>query len=450
MPPQYDNGVGAVRQAHDFAGLEISEDVLAELVQGLAAAQTASALSPRPSRTTARIDRRRHGPLYWIALQTGIAAIAIAAVWIAHRAHSRGSTPSIHAVAQVPSTQPNAPRNQTGAQTAVAFGTNDKQKPVVVAPPPPRPKPFGGRVTADGWELFVGEKAEALAFSGDGLRLAVASAQSIHLWNVETGLEASTPWRTSGTMALRFSPVSPEKQTLIAAATTGLVVHDGGVAWERRPFGENSLGPARALALSRDGRFLAAALGTDPKQQTIRVWTMANGRDAGGPESYAAGVTALSFSPDGKLFAAATNDGVSLWEVATWKLVSELLAPSPARAIAFSPDGRMLAAGGDAGTHLWDVHSWVDKFNVPGGHVTCVAFSPDGKVLVLGQSDGRLHCWDVAGRKDSFMLPAQTGSVTALAFLPKSRVIAVGGAAKTVRLFDLSKPAAPVDARPPG
>jgi WD40 repeat protein len=292
--------------------------------------------------------------------------------------------------------------------------------------------------------LDVGEKADALAFSCDGSRLAIGSARGIRFWDVQIGRELGTPWRAKGTRVLRFSPLSPAKQTLVAAQSAGLVVRDGTTEWERMPFGGDTLGPVHAVGLSRDGRLLAAAAGKDPNHQAIRVWQMADGRDAGGPSPYTGCVTALDFSPDSKLLAAATNDGAKLWEVAGWKPARDLFTGNPAKAVVFSPDGRTLAVGGRAGACIWDERSWSGRSPAPGS-VTCLAFSPDGKILALGRSDGTVQCWDVAAWKESRILPAQAGAVTALAFLPKSRIIAVGGAAKTVRLFDLSKPV-----RPPG
>jgi WD40 repeat protein len=84
-------------------------------------------------------------------------------------------------------------------------------------------------------------------------------------------------------------------------------------------------------------------------------------------------VEALAFSPDGKLFASASNDSnrltgsagsIYVWDVATGGKVKELGQKSffsrgfVAKMISFSPDGMHLAAGSDSELRVWHVASW--------------------------------------------------------------------------------------------
>ena len=69
-------------------------------------------------------------------------------------------------------------------------------------------------------------------------------------------------------------------------------------------------------------------------------------------------------------------------------------------ALAFSPDGRMLARGSrDGGViRLWEVVTAQVRRPFAGhrGAVLSLAFSPDGKTLLSGGEDTTARSWDLA------------------------------------------------------
>ncbi|MCE9605418.1 MAG: hypothetical protein K8U03_11020 [Planctomycetia bacterium] len=117
-------------------------------------------------------------------------------------------------------------------------------------------------------------------------------------------------------------------------------------------------------------------------------------------------VTALDFSPDGKLLvsgggAPSRSGELKIWNVADGKLVREVADAHSdvVFGVRFSPDGKMLAScGADKFLKTFDVATgkFIRGYEGHTHHVLGAAWSSDGKTIATGGADSVVKTWDLA------------------------------------------------------
>ncbi|MEV4622938.1 caspase family protein [Asanoa sp. NPDC049573] len=203
-------------------------------------------------------------------------------------------------------------------------------------------------------------------------------------------------------------------------------------------------GRVNAVTFSPDGRLLAAATG-----ERVVVFDVGSGEPVGEPLiGHRHLVLAVRFTPDGRRLATGGADGsVRIWDAETRQREFPVLAPHTrwVRAVAFNPDGTRLAGASDDGAvSLWNLAQ--GSRPIPGPRfdqsLYCLAYSPDGRWLATGGADHLVHLCR-PGRTVS--LRGHADHVLSLAYHPDGLFLASGGRDRTVRLWDLtSDPAAEI------
>ncbi len=202
-----------------------------------------------------------------------------------------------------------------------------------------------------------------------------------------------------------------------------------------------------AVAWSSHGKFLAAADGylpagnaPRPRIKVFDATTLAQ------LAVFSCEVTsALAFSPDGDLLAAASapcqaskENAVILWDTHKWQLRSRLsyLPEKAPCVVAFSPDGNFLATGTAAyydeypgEVMLWRVADakLVARLQGHTSGIHSIAFVNDGRSLVTGGADRTMRVWDVATGALLRTIPVDASTVSALAPLSGTDRVVAGG-----------------------
>jgi WD40 repeat protein/tetratricopeptide (TPR) repeat protein len=150
-------------------------------------------------------------------------------------------------------------------------------------------------------------------------------------------------------------------------------------------------------------------------------------------------VNAVSFSPDGRFLATASDDYTAKLWTAEGKLIKTLKGHSNwVMDVSFSPDSELLAtASYDNTVKLWNRQGeLVRTLKGPTDSVAHVRFSPSGKILATTSWDNRIQLW----RLDDTLiktLEGQENRVTAMSWSNDGKALASASEDKTVVVWNL-------------
>jgi WD40 repeat protein/tRNA A-37 threonylcarbamoyl transferase component Bud32 len=326
-------------------------------------------------------------------------------------------------------------------------------------------------------------------FSPHGNRLAVASvAGTVQLWDPRTGQRLGEPMRHGGAVfSVQFSPDGASLLTASADHTARI--------WDARPANapgrtltQTTGSELRALtdaAFSHDGSQIAAG----SEAGAVRRWKVACGEPVAVLlPSHPHAVTAVRFSPDGRMLLTTARDNAArlcpirngggdglvlrhecsrpgfsgaefspdgsavltgaycgaaeLWDAATGaRLGARLHLPTKGdiRCVTFSRDGRWFAASDDGGTaRVWETANPANAgpVLVHREAVNSVRFSPDGRRMVTASWDATAQVWDRASGRPLTPPLRHLGRVVAAEFSPDGRRVLTASYDHTARLWD--------------
>ncbi len=245
---------------------------------------------------------------------------------------------------------------------------------------------------------------------------------------------------------------SPDGDTLAVGGSAGVWLYDtrNFEAEPRLLEGQASMS-LTAIAFSPDGKLLASATAA-VWERPVWLWDVATGQklnELPGPEN---AVDSLAFSPDGKVLA--TGEGnpghqVRLWDVATGEQLDELSRHTgPVTDLAYTRDGlRLVSVSMDGTVRGWNPAAeeefpLKEEVEEPEGErlvfpLTSVALKPDEDVLALGGWDGYVRLWDAVQWK-VIKMAGHSGAINSVAFSPDGKILASGSGDQVILLWDMA------------
>jgi len=287
-----------------------------------------------------------------------------------------------------------------------------------------------------------------VAFNATGSEVANAlSDGNAHVWAFPGGQELLRIFHGSAVSQVAFHPKANELATGTEDGHLRLfdVDHTAMIADFKCP------GKIVSAIFSPGGDLLAALSSDGPVSlfDTVNrklVRTMFGGGD---------GALALALSRDGKRLATAMGSFAFVWDVATGKQLLKATHAEPPESlgtqewidsVAISPDGRLLAYGarGVNAAYIWNLETGRQILKLEhDSRVAAVSFNADGSKLSTGSYDGTSRVWELPSGKELERTPHAEGSEVALFSTDGSRV-ATGGMTGSISVSEIRHAHSPV------
>ena len=310
-----------------------------------------------------------------------------------------------------------------------------------------------------------GDAVRALAFSADGITLASGgNDQTIRLWDTEKRRALYTIQGYKNEIsALAISPDG----TLLANGNANHVIYlwplqqpadlppCQGPTPEPQPEVQprqalhGHYGAVRAVAFHPDGSLLVSGGDDD----SIRLWQLAAGRWTEHQilRGHMGAVLTVAFSPDGQLLATGSADTtIRLWDLQRMACTHIVRGHKKmVNALAFSLDGQYLASVDDGGMLL--LHQTSDlmaanklgsgqaiwRMDTDNSALFTLAFSQDSQLLAIGGAEKTIQLWQINERRLVTSWAGHSSSIYTLAFSPDGRYLASGSGDQQICLWVL-------------
>jgi serine/threonine protein kinase/WD40 repeat protein len=293
-------------------------------------------------------------------------------------------------------------------------------------------------------EFPLDELCRGLAFAKDGQTLVTSTTDGrITLRRIPDGTKLANYQGEQSIMTTPTTGLAANSDLSLAAYGAGKRIHvidlvDGKELWQAQA----STPPITALSFSPDGKMLASAGGFD--ESAIRLWDVAAGKEIGRLEGHQSWVGSLVFWPDGKKLASCSADQtIRIWDVSSRKCLDVLRGHRlEVWRLALLPDDKTLVSGCNDGTVcLWDTsvtHRHLPRITVQ-AKLSNWCFSPDNRSLLTLDWDGQVTRWSGPDFQERKSEPNPGTNYTASMFSPDARFLAVGCTNGNVLVLDLSR-----------
>lgn len=287
---------------------------------------------------------------------------------------------------------------------------------------------------------------KAIAYSPDGKYIvSCGDDQCVHIWDGDTGAAVEVI-QGQGVPLVGVAFTSPQNAISFGANNTG-VMWDYATQWTlARTIGnpdsaEPLVDRITALDFSPDGKLLASGGGEPSRSGEIKIWNVENGQlTLALKEPHSDTVFGLDFSPDGTQIASCGADRfIKVHQVGDGKFVRSFEGHTHhVLGVTWRIDGRILAScGADTAIKVWDTRTGDQQRSIAGfsKEITGIHFVADSDNVLVCSGDRIVRFTNAANGGNVRDFPGSTDYMYSNAVSADGKTIVSGGADSVLRVW---------------
>ena len=296
------------------------------------------------------------------------------------------------------------------------------------------------------------------AFSPDGKLLATCAwSRPVELWDIDTGQKVHS--MKGHSKYCRRVLFANDGQNVISCSRDGTIRFwdvQSGIENESARISSQT-GHARDLALSPDGRWMAALWfengyknAKSPIPATIRVWELDSRELVTELTGLDSEETGICYSPDGSHLIAGGEQGKLLsWSCPTWELEQEIVAhQNHISAVSWSPNGKNVVTASHVQHKgfirgefkVWDATTWkpVTYVQHHDERIHEVDFTPDSQSVLIASIDSNVSIWGATDGKCIRSFRAHAARVSSARMSPDGSLLATASVDNLAKVWKVS------------
>ena len=284
-----------------------------------------------------------------------------------------------------------------------------------------------------------GGMIKSCAFSPDGMIFLTASEdRSLRVWSTVTGTLLKE--FHGHDQAVNSAAFDASGSRIVSAGADGTLR-----LWSVASEGKKQSIPGHAAsitacALTADGRFAISG----SKDHTLKVWDTETGKESAAFTGHSHPVTGCAVSRNGKVVLSSSigQDSIQWDRVTGAELIKSEGPRSILKSCGFAPDGGHFVTGGLGLLKIWGGKPAGFESDRPileghDGDINACLFTPDGTRILSASDDGTLRLWDFSTGRELLILRGHTDPVTSCGIYPNGRYAISGSVDKSLRIWSL-------------